>query len=209
MTLFKCKGKNKEFYILDYITSESNAYIETGYSMDVSTIDADSFYFTFAINAVPTKNQYFLGYSSSYLLLNTSGVLKYQYLNNSFTLISATEWSDNPSAYINKKMTLNKIGKEIFFNDTSAGNVSYTSTTLHPQDIFFAAGSPYYSSGYANQLKFFSYQAYRGDTLVKDLIPVQRISDGAVGVYDKYLKTFIGSADSNYTFTAGNIIGYL
>ena len=53
------------------------------------------------------------------------------------------------------------------------------------------------------QVRIYGFTIREGNTLVRDYIPVQRTSDGAVGLYDRVNETFSGNAGGSGTIGAG------
>ena len=70
-------------------------------------------------------------------------------------------------------------------------DAEYTSTTgVQMLFCYNVAGN---SAGKA-QAKIYSAQIYYGSTMVRNFIPVERKSDGAVGLYDLVSEQFFGNA---------------
>lgn len=95
---------------------------------------------------------------------------------------------------------------------TLAAQTFTSANSLRIASTYTNTGSEFNDSGH-NDLRRFSgkiyyFKIYNNSTLVRDYVPVKRISDGAIGLYDKVNKLFYGN-DGTGSFGAGPEVGYV
>lgn len=111
---------------------------------------------------------------------------------------------------INTKITVDANKNTTLINNSSAltdFTLNTSTTSIMPIILFIAANQSSSSSAIqvsssGAQYKFYSCKIYDNDTLVRDFIPVKRISDNEYGLWDKVTKTFYPNAGTG-TFTGG------
>ena len=73
--------------------------------------------------------------------------------------------------------------------------------------IWLFAGQRSWASGagYPCQMRIYSCQIYRGETMVRDFVPAKRTSDGAAGLYDRATGLFFGNSGSGALIAGGEM----
>ena len=96
--------------------------------------------------------------------------------------------------------------------NTATNSTFVSERTLKIASNWTTAGSAYNDSNYNDLRRFkgrlYYFKIYDNGTLVRDYVPVKRISDGAIGLYDKVNKLFYGN-DGTDSFGAGPEVGYI
>jgi len=103
------------------------------------------------------------------------------------------------------------------YSDTNRHTIDFSKTGLYLDNILISTISPSSFVAYANLplfrsvdgssisymcQKLYSFQVYESDTLIRDFIPVKRVSDDEICLYDKAEGEFYTN-DGTGTFTAG------
>ena len=175
----------------NYVNVNSTKYISTGIAPDAQDSWEAKYYFNSGRNyawgawtggGTTFNNAYGINASGSTIYFNYAD----------------TQTSYNVS-YDNKIFVL-KANKNIFYvNGNIIGQV--TETTGETASRNFLIGN-YNGSSYAGSGKIYYFKYWQHDVLVRDYIPVQRISDNVYGLFDKVRKVFQTSAGSA-AFTGG------
>lgn len=183
---------------LEYIQSSGTQWIDTGIKVD---LDNDKFELHFQAN--DASGNYFVAGSG---WQENGKIWVYNYPSGSRFSCYATDTGGSqrefygysgPDAYFHNiiydKRTL------ICDGVTTANNKSYTfGTTPYNFSLFNAVNS----SGYFAKTKISRFKLWKSGYIVRDMIPVKRTSDGAIGMFDRISQKFFGNSGSG-TFVAG------
>ena len=175
------------YKVLDWIQSKGTQYINTGIKLkNTSDIMLDCFYqaettiaFFVGYYNSPISNSYMIGHNSASNTTNLQFTFGSQYksLNfNDFSQRNIYEIKDD-KAYINGTLT-HTFNSEVF------------ETT---ENVLLFAGK-YGSNIVKAKMQIYSYKVWDSGVLIQNLIPVRRLTDNEVGMYDTVSKTFFGNA---------------
>ena len=198
---YKLDGKNEiivpnEYQQLEYIESAGAAWLNTGYTFNPET---DSFNVVFKGNDTSNNGMIFASNGSKYSWLYYYSAGMRIYITNS----SGTQQSvSGPSRDTNKHTAIYN-NKHYYLDGTDRGALSgsYTSDT-NPIYLFAYTGS---GTNYAFKGRIYYVEIARDNNIQKIFIPVKRLSDNAIGMYEIYSNNFIPSMTST-PFTAGPVI---
>ena len=194
---FVIRYPDEEIYeVLDYIESDGNAYIGTGWSMPSDGMVDCLFY------KVDTMNNYLYGtkQNSASMIHNGlygAGALEYNYETINYTssqYISQTQRisGNTMTIQLNNATTTKTVGA-----DTTGGLLYIFACQFNNGDI----------RPYGGRLRCYSFKLTSASSGVCcDFIPVRRKSDGAVGLFDKVYSSFHSNWGSG-SFTPGQKIG--
>ena len=184
-----------EYQEVEYIQSSGTQYIDTGLKGQLDfEIDFQ------ALNASDTNGDaYYFGQRQNGSTIRFA-LIKY---NDNFHLMTGSNGMWNGSFDTNRHMvnftssgaTIDGVTYSVDWGTGSAG------TTLN--FLLFAAnynGTMKYNGG----MRIYSAKFYQSSTLVRDLVPCYRISDGVAGMYDKVNSVFYTNAGTG-TFSIGNV----
>ena len=194
-----------EYQEVDYIKNQlssatSGSYINLGFSFDTAC--------TFYINFVPSTSSasYIFGAAENSGKLRcmitdqTANTLLYGSSGSAYISVGTAKYNAEKSLKCEMKKGLIKITD--LLKDGSAQGTSQGAYTMTSNLFLFAQN--YNGAGRmanATQLKSFSYYD-KNDTLICDLVPCYRKSDGVIGMYDIVRKTFLTNAGA-MAFTKG------
>ena len=208
-------GYNNEYVELDYVETNGNQYIDldiipnqnTGFEIDFSTDNS----FNTSLS-IPNNFGTIFGVRSSYASNSAS---------NGFELTTYTGSGSSPAYSAtgqfvfgsklypagmkrNERIQIslkNGIYKDSLNNQLELDTASFTS----PAKLrLFAMYQPNYGSSIEMaRVKLYSFKLYSGDTLSMNLVPVYRLSDGVVGLYDTVNSKFYAS-DTNTSLIGGS-----
>lgn len=181
-----------QYYVKNYVNVNDTKYISIGIYPDAQDSWEADFYFS------GTGRNYAWGswsgggtaLDNSYGINTYNGQLLYQYDNQEFAY---------NCVYGNKRMVL-KANKNVFYKDGQKIGELIEKTDNQASRVMYVGN--FNGSSYAGSGKLYSFKYWRHDELVRDYIPVQRISDSVYGLYDKVNGTFKISAGSAQ-FTGG------
>ena len=196
---------------LDYIQSNGDQWINTGYTVKNNT----KFVLESNINSVQ---------GSSYTCpfgtragASIEGALIFARTNNSSLVIvdwGGTETQGNSlDSYYDKKTTITFTKGNFKIEDEASNDYEFTftsgvATTVYPMYLFNLneSNTVYPASTCGCSMKLYSFKVYEGTELIRDFIPVKRKSDNVICLYDKVIKTFYINQGTG-TFTAGPVKG--
>lgn len=182
-------GVKDEYKVLDYIQSSGTQYIDFGFPITTKTfkVQMQAMYFSSSTNEQPLISIWTSSYNYWNVFVNASNQMSFYYnahLNGStisFNSVLNLEFGTDESG------TYGYAGKRwVSVN----GSVSSTSTSLLNTNnttlkLFTRGDLNGKTSGRVYYVK-----QYNGTSLVHDIVPVKRVSDGLVGMYDKTTKKF-------------------
>ena len=213
---------------LEYLQSSGTQWIDLGYMHDQNTVVDMQVQFT----DLPASGGYY-----AYFGARDSGVDATEkkkafggWLNNSSgTTYFRASFTDSASNYTGLKVNTSSV-YDLHFNKSGActvtnltsGGAKHTIGTgngqtgsLGQNDHLFgfrqrntSSGNPWVNNPFPSSLKVFYFRAYSGTTLIRDLVPVRRMSDKVLGMYDIENGTFYVNAGSG-SFTAGPVLSKL
>ena len=177
---------------LEYIQSDTQAYINTGFSSSGPyQIDCD-------MEATSAKSNYWFGQQQN------SGGMMYNGLYS--TKLEFNWLTITPESSLRRTMTQRLVG------DGSNVDITINGVTYNVATGTNGAGGDFYifacrtNAGafrpYAESIKLYSFRIHDNWADVRNFIPVKRKSDGSVGLYDLVTKSFYANAGSG-SFTAG------
>ena len=208
---FKPGIKIAGYNILDYIQGTGSQYIDTGVKGNQNTGIESEFQFT----SLSPKQQRLFGVHqnsgstdvSMELYLNGSSPTMFAYVHNTGTTGNYTGTGYYATTNVTTvKYNLNNDGKIVLlegatqkYNATMNGTINSTSTSNLPIFCNIVNNTTYENYAY---VKVFRFKIYDNTVIIRDYIPVQRVSDSKNGLYDLVNKVFYPSA-TNTNFTAG------
>ena len=168
--------------------SSGTQYINTGINATTS-IDAE-----IKVDALTSDETVFLGVWSS-----KSGML-FGYYNGGYAFAFASNWSGITGTYNTGFHIMKKDGTSGYFD----GTVVYTnSQTAYAYPIYIFKGNVF---EHPTTAKIAYCKLWDNDVLVRDYVPVLRLSDMSYGLYDKANNVFYGNSGSG-TFIGGPTTG--
>ena len=195
---------NNNYQRLEYIQSTGTQYIDTGFKATPNTIVDISYQFT----EVSTLQQRLFGSgtsSDSYLnyqmYINGAGAWAYAFKDGSGNWVSTNVKADTNKHNIRFNIPLG----QFTIDNNSYSIASSTRTKSTQNNILIMYATPSDSGEKIGKMKLYAFKMYDKNELVRDMIPVKRKSDNAIGLYDKVTKKFYGNAGTG-TFTAGPVI---
>lgn len=217
LDIFTTDGEEKKAYIktgingslpsgyieLEYIEKNGSQYIDTGFKPNNNTrvvIDLD-------IVKTTSEQQALFGGRTTYQ----------QNMFSMFTLENNVGFQNDYGTIDDTSSTIPSLGRMLIDKNKNTfivnKNVTYThsdQTFSSPTNLYI--GSVGYTGGsmatsYPSYLKIYSCKIYDNDTLIRDLIPVLRISDSKAGLYDLVNSTFYTDASGgNFIYNKTNYI---
>lgn len=201
-----------EYQKYDYIEKQqSSAYIDTGISGNDSSL---RFVFDFAVTSWANYGGIFGNYIDENTrcwriisMASTSTYYKrglYATMQNSRAGAS-TSFTISAGDGTNKKVHIEMSYGEVKVKTDERDN-TYTQTTdtsYQPSSRTLAIGSSTPTGSGAVLCKFYNFQIYRGDTIIRNFVPVVRKTDNRAGYYDTVNHAFTSSTGSAQ-FIAGN-----
>lgn len=190
-------GNKYKFF--DYIQSSGTQYIDLGKPFNSDTIE---FIYSDATSA--TSGAYMFGTypSATRYLISCNPSNEHVFAYKGTQVFRATKGQDKCTLYVNPTTG------DVKFNDT---NYTITAGTIQSStNIFLFSASntgnvPYEISRLA-RLRVYSFKTWSPDgVLTRHIIPAQRLSDNAIGMYDKVSGVFFGNKGTG-VFIAGNEI---
>ena len=204
------KVKTKTYIKLEYISLDGKQFVETNYHPNNNTriiadvyLDSSQLEETVAIYGGRTRRD---GETQSFTLwILSANQFRFDFNKENLTINMPTAGRFN----IDCNKNVIKINSSTF----TASNAEFKSShTLKIASTWTDAGSNYNDSNYNDLRRFkgklYYVKIYDNGTLVRDYVPVKRISDGAIGLYDKVNKLFYGN-DGTGSFGAGPEVGYI
>jgi len=195
-----------QYQQVDYISNPSTAYIDTGI---YGTMDLD-FYIEFLPTELSTTYKTGAGsifgsrsaYNSrAYQLTTYNKVSPYSASTRGhFLCANNYGWNDNKAPTANMLLNQKNIIKKenLIFTRADGSTFTLTSqtfTTAATITIFQCAGA-----GEPAKIKLYKLQFSRGGTVLRDFIPVKRVSDSKYGLFDCVNKQFYTSqTDVDFT----------
>lgn len=194
-------GVPSDYTILDYIESTGTQYIDTGFKANTTTTKfVGAFTPTQKVTGalLGSRNDNSSGTHSCNVFALGSGNFRFDWANASYT---GTE----TSYVVGTKYEMEITRGTLVINGTTQ---SFTNTGSVDQLENFLIGTfnngttPYTKGfvGYIHECKLYS-----NDVLIRDFIPVKRISDNVVGMYDIITETFFTNAGTG-VFVAGTTV---
>lgn len=196
---YKYASPSSGYRELSYLYAPAGSYIDTNFIPNSnSKIDCKMAWTTSA-----TNNMAFgagINYNNSNIELYSSGAsFEVHYSAN------AIIGSYTPYSYF--RFVQDK-GNIVIYNEDGSQNSTYNFGTktfdcVYTMDIFALHRNTIITSSYPNYLQYF--KIYDNDILTRDYIPVERMSDGVLGLYDKVNSVFYTNLGSG-EFTKGEYI---
>lgn len=194
---------NKDFYympkepvrykLVQYLESDGNQYIDTGYVPNANT----KWIANYAYTSAPTATAQFGLYENS---TASGGIVRCCFsVNTSFS--AYVVWGSGTTSGTSYTTTLNQRLTGIFDNKNenasvqSSVNTAWNTSAGTPTEslYLFVRHNPNASVGYdANfvSVRIYSSQIYDNGVLVRDFVPVQRSTDNALGMLDHVNNVF-------------------
>lgn len=189
---------------LEYIQSTGTQYIDTGIKFNTNV---DKFEINFQAN--DANGNYFIagsgyGEAGKIWVYNYKGGNRFSlYINDTGGTQREFYGIDGPDAY-KHKIVLN--AKKLYVDEVlKADNTSYTFANTPTTFTLFNAQNTTNPNGYIAKTRIYSFKMWKYGELVRDMVPVKRRSDNAIGLYDKVEDKFYANAGTG-TFTAGPVI---
>lgn len=197
----------RKYYKLEYIKFDGDTLINTGYYANNKTrIVAD-----ISLDQQQVNSSWAFVYSSR----TNVNVASYSLLRSGTTAFRYDFGSSKVTVNLSPvgRFTIDSNKNVLKINSKTSTAPSQTFTATHELKI----GSAYTTGGSSDSSNndgrrmignVYYFKIYDDDVLVRDYVPVKRISDGAIGLYDKVNKLFYGN-DGTGTFGAGPEVGYI
>jgi len=196
-----------EYTELEYIESSGTQYIDTGYMftdnraakvvIDTAFMSDGSTWRGHGINngalggpwvGISTSNKHGAGTSDGIFQSSNTATIGTRYLYT-FDVTSGT-------------FSVKDVVNDAVVHTETGITTSYVPGTRTYKLFGYANGNDInHTAKHASRV--YSLKLYENDILVRDMIPVRRNSDGAVGMYDKVTNTFFANAGTG-TFSAGS-----
>ena len=180
---------------LDYIQSSGTQYINSGFIPKATTRtimkaepmawSAWSAFFGTRNTTTPTATQAYIA------AVPAATLYRSDYFGSSLTAETST---------VMQTVVIDKNKNICSFNDIIINNTS--NTTNATTNMFLLALNDVGTAKYFLSAKLYSCKIYDNGTLVRDFVPVKRISDSKCGLWDKINNVFYSNAGTG-TFTAG------
>ena len=195
------------YNLLEYIETTGTQYINTEFNPNPSTTKVEVL-FQVTNNSVSTQGVFGsrgltnnADKTSVNIFFNvSSNKFRVDWLGNTSTSVSVSLNTDINMICENNVVTINGTN----YSSTVSKSTSYLSYPIYIGN-FNNAGTPYTNGSYS---RFKIFKIYDNGTLVRDYLPVERISDGVLGLYDQVENKFYINAGSG-TFTKGINVGVL
>lgn len=192
----KYKGKDDIEYVeLEYIQGTGTQYIDTGIPAGTNTsIEVDA-----KLNTINNRTT-MMGNWGTRENDNLRWCVYFHNDNRLYFYISTSnyswEWSNKVGVRSIYKIDHNKfyVNGNLYRDFTSKGNIDTQKNTL-----IFTASSDGSDACY---MTLYACKVWENDVLVRDFIPVKRLSDGAICLYDKVSETYFLNSGTG-TFIAG------
>lgn len=193
---------NNNYQKLEYIQSTGTQYIDTGFKATQNTVVDIDFQFT----EVSTLQQRLFGASTTnasylnyHMYINGAGAWAYSFIDGSGNWATTNVTADTNKHHIRFNMP----SGQFMIDNNSYAIASSTRTKTTETNMYIMNGA---ITGSPNaKMKLYAFKMYDKNELVRDMIPVKRKSDNAIGLYDKVTKKFYANAGTG-TFTAGPVI---
>lgn len=193
---------NNNYQKLEYIQSTGTQYIDTGFKATPNTVVDIDFQFT----EVSTLQQRLFGASTSnasylnyHMYINGAGAWAYSFIDGSGNWATTNVTADTNKHHIRFNMP----SGQFIIDNNSYAIASSTRTKTTETNMYIMNGA--ITSSPNAKMKLYAFKMYDKNELVRDMIPVKRKSDNAIGLYDKVTKKFYANAGTG-TFTAGPVI---
>lgn len=204
------KLKPKTYIKLEYVTLDGKQFVETNYHPNNNTriiadvyLDSSQLEETVVIYGGRTRRD---GETQSFTLWRMSAnQFRFDFNKENLTINMSTAGRFN----IDCNKNVIKINSSTF----TASNAEFKSShTLKIASTWTDAGSNYNDSNYNDLRRFkgriYYFKIYDNDSIVRDYIPVKRISDGIIGLYD-VVNDILYENNGQGSFVAGPEIGYI
>ena len=191
------EGYNKPYIELEYIESTGTQYIDTGYKVNMNTdiVEVEA-------NVTRENGSHFVfgNYSSNnYYGFNFYGEASslYFYYNLAQVVINTSH------SGVGEITKLKATNTNFYVNNTSVGTFeTVNNTTLYNAFIFGASTNN--SVEFPSKMKLYSCKITSNNNVVRNFIPVKRILDNEICLYDKVTNTFFTNQGTG-TFIAGPV----
>ena len=199
----KTKDDFNDYERIEYAQSNRSPYIDTGLTVKANTKLVLDFVpisstgtWTTVVGTRNGSNRFSLWIGSNSKFYSSFGTPGDAYFDDAQVMTYGKRYEAildaTSGTYVYDKETGNLMGH----NDRVV-------TALPPANIMLFGvrdGNSYTS---ANQ-RIYGCQIYEGDLLIADYVPVRRISDNVIGLYDTVAKVFHGTSASNTTFVTSD-----
>lgn len=193
---------NNNYQKLEYIQSTGTQYIDTGFIATPNTVVDIDFQFT----EVSTLQQRLFGASTTntsylnyHMYINGAGAWAYSFIDGSGNWATTNVTADTNKHHIRFNMP----SGQFIIDNNSYAIASSTRTKTTETNMYIMNGA---ITGSPNaKMKLYAFKMYDKNELVRNMIPVKRKSDNAIGMYDTVTKKFYANAGTG-TFTAGPVI---
>lgn len=188
---------NFEYVILEYIESTGTQYIDTEYAFATNNgrIVVD-----FMPLAIETTYRFCGAYDGS----NRSLVIDPRTNKFVFGIGNNDYYYSSMAANVRYQVDLSASGTTAKYNisNGASGSFTYGGTIVTNLNCFIFANDNKGSATNHVKMRCWGHQIYEAENLVRNHAPAKRLSDGAVGMYDRVNGVFRENAGSG-TFTAG------
>lgn len=191
-----------ELVELEYIESTGTQYIDTGFKPNQDTRIVGDMQFLNNTSGNPAS---LFGYRQS------TSAQRYEFFQYNSLLYSPYNKSAGSTLSLTtNKITIDKNKGITTVNGSTLSNIAYENFQCSGNLYLFALnnnGSVTFVEGHK---RLYSCKIYNNNTLIRDFIPVKRVSDNKCGLWDKVTKAFYPNAGTG-TFTAGpavNLTGW-
>lgn len=180
-----------ELVELEYIESTGTQYIDTGFKPNQDTRISITVDFPRSGTTWLYGGRTSAGSNSFGFLCLNGQIYRFDYAS------SMNELTIKPTG----KFTIDSNKNKCYINGELAFTATYT-TFASPVNMYIFNVNNNGSSKEGSSAKLYSCKIYDNGTLIRDFVPVKRISDGKCGLWDKVTKAFYPNAGAG-TFTAG------
>ena len=183
-----------ELVELEYIESTGTQYIDTGFKPNQDTRISITVDFPRSGTTWLYGGRTSAGSNSFGFLCLNGQIYRFDYAS------SMNELTIKPTG----KFTIDSNKNKCYINGELVFTTTYT-TFASPVNMYIFNVNNNGSSKEGSSAKLYSCKIYDNGTLIRDFVPVKRISDGKCGLWDKVTKAFYPNAGAG-TFTAGPTI---
>lgn len=216
-TIFADTDSIDNYRILEYIESSGTQYIDTGISpasyLNTLVIQADMQYTSVPTGSSTQSYLFGTGYYSSTSSNRKNIVMGYRGATStsSFAMLNGGQLSDATTisgASLDANRHIFTISQPEHYYQIDDRNKTFSSTITSnlTANLLIFAGRATGSSGnnvnYYSSARLYSFKIYNNTVLIRDFVPVERLSDSKVGLYDLINDQFYTNSGTG-NFTAG------
>lgn len=194
MGFYQLMMRNKKpsiYKVLDWIQSTGTQYIDTGIIRDI----AHTYRYIGSVNYPKDITSRQLQGSQGFVYFGViDGYWQVGQSENNHTIYQA-----QPNTFYDYNVLFDTTQNKVFYqigNITDEENVNFINNPENAHICLFSLNNLVLPSSCKNKRT----QVYKDDVLVRDFVPVRRLTDNEVGMYDTVSKTFFGNAGTGTFF---------